>query len=271
MATTSPLSCHSNMLKFVAALVFVACATAVPAVDRIDPRIDVNGDWRVVGGSNAPGGAFPTIVSVRSSAGAHFCGGTILNSVNILTAAHCIIGRSTANTGILAGTNTLNSGGTTRGSSRLILHGSYNQNTLANDIAVIRLSSALAMGGNVAQVSLSTANTGAVAAVLAGWGRISSNGGIPNNLQQLSTQTLTHAQCQQSWGSQVTTLQICALIGSGRGACNGDSGGPLYQSSNGAQLGVVSFGRAGGCAIGWPDVYARVSSYVNWIISAVNS
>ncbi|KRT85575.1 Trypsin, partial [Oryctes borbonicus] len=234
-------------------------------------RIDVNGDWRVVGGTNAPAGAFPNIVSVRSAGGAHFCGGSILNSVNILTAAHCIIGRTTANTGVLAGTNTLNSGGITRGSSRLILHGSYNPNTLANDIAVIRLGTALAMGGNVQQVSLNTANTGAVAAILAGWGRTATNSGIPNNLQQLNTQTLTHAQCQQSWGGSVSTLQICAFIGSGRGACNGDSGGPLYQSSNRAQLGVVSFGRAGGCAIGWPDVYARVSSYINWIVSAVNS
>ncbi|KAI4469683.1 chymotrypsin-related [Holotrichia oblita] len=259
------------MLKFVVVLALIACAVAVPAVDRVDPRIDINGDWRVVGGSNAPAGAHPFIVSVRSAGGAHFCGGSILNSVNILTAAHCIIGRSTANTGVLAGTNTLNSGGQTRGSTRLILHGSYNPSTLANDIAVIRLGTGLAMGGNTAQVSLNTANTGAVAAILIGWGRTCTNCGIPNALQQLATNTITHAQCQSSWGGSVTTLQICAFIRSGAGACNGDSGGPLVQTSNRAQLGVVSFGRAGGCAIGFPDVYARVSSYINWITSAVNS
>ncbi|GJQ72122.1 hypothetical protein Trydic_g3217 [Trypoxylus dichotomus] len=259
------------MLKFVLVLALIVCAAAVPAVDRIDTRIDVNGNWRVVGGTNAPAGAFPSIVSLRSAGGAHFCGGTILNSVNILTAAHCIIGRSTGNTGILAGTNTLNSGGVTRGSSILFIHASYNQNTLANDIGVVRLGTALPIGGNVQQVSLNTAGTGAVAAILVGWGRTATNSGIPNNLQQLNTQTLTHAQCQSSWGSSVTTLQICAFIASGQGACNGDSGGPLYQNSNRAQLGIVSFGRAGGCAIGWPDVYVRVSSYINWIVSAVNA
>ncbi|KAI4469708.1 chymotrypsin-related [Holotrichia oblita] len=260
------------MLRLIAILALAAYVTAdVPAVDSVDPRIDVNGNWRVVGGSNAPAGAHPFIVSVRSAAGAHFCGGSILNSVNILTAAHCIIGRSTANTGVLAGTNTLNSGGITRGSGRLIVHASYNPNTIANDIAVIRLSTALAMGGNVAQVSLNTANTGAVASILIGWGRTCTNCGIPNNLQQLNTQTITHAACQQRWGSLVTTLQICALTQTGQGSCNGDSGGPLVQTSNRAQLGVVSFGHASGCAVGWPDVYARVSSYINWITSAVNS
>lgn len=171
----------------------------------------------------------------------------------------------------MAGTNTLNAGGQVRGSSRLILHASYNPSTLANDIAVIRLGTALPIGGAIAQVSLNTAGTGAVAAILIGWGRTATNSGIPNNLQQLNTQTLTHAACQSSWGTSVTTLQICAFSQIGQGACNGDSGGPLVQTSNRAQLGVVSFGRAGGCAIGWPDVYARVSSYVNWIVSAVNS
>nr|AXF35735.1 serine protease 3 [Holotrichia oblita] len=259
------------MLKYVVLLALVAYSAAGPAFDTNDPRIDIDGDWRVVGGSNAPAGAYPFIVSLRSSGGAHFCGGSILNSVNILTAAHCIIGRSTANTGVLAGTNTLNSGGITRGSSRLILHASYNPSTLANDIGVVRLSSALAMSGLVAQAGLNVGNTGAVNSILIGWGRTATNSGIPNNLQHLNTQTLTHAQCQQSWGGSVSTLQICALTRAGQGACNGDSGGPLIQTSNRAQLGVVSFGRAGGCAIGWPDVYARVSSYINWINSAVNS
>nr|AXF35734.1 serine protease 4 [Holotrichia oblita] len=260
------------MLKFACLLFFVAATVALPAAN-IDEQvvIDPDGDWRIVGGSNAPAGAFPFTVSLRSSGGAHFCGGSILNSWNILTAAHCLVGRSTANTVTLAGTNTLNSGGITRGSSRLIIHGSYNSQTIANDVAVVRLSSALAMSGLVQQISLNTGNTGAVACILSGWGRTSTGGSIPNNLQQLALNTLTHAQCQSSWGSLVTQSQICAVIGAGRGACQGDSGGPLIQTSNRAQLGITSFIRAGGCAQGFPDVYARVSSFISWIQSAVAS
>lgn len=42
----------------------------------------------------------------------------------------------------------------------------------------------------------------------------------------------------------------------------GDSGSPLVV--NGTQVGIVSFGRP--CAIGYPDVYTRVSSFISWII-----
>ncbi|GJQ80527.1 hypothetical protein Trydic_g12418 [Trypoxylus dichotomus] len=257
------------MLNFGALLLLVAAAAAVPA-PQIDPRIDVFGDWRVVGGTNAPGGEYPSMVSLRSSGNAHFCGGTILNSLNILTAAHCIVGRSAGNTITVAGTNLLNSGGTSRATALLLVHANYNSQTIANDIAVVRVSQALGFTTLIQQVSLNTANTGAVAAILVGWGRTSTNGPLPNNLQHLATQTITHAACVSSWGSLVSQLQICAVIGAGQGACNGDSGGPLFQTSNRAQLGIASFIRAGGCAQGFPDVYVRVSSYISWIQSAVN-
>lgn len=180
--------------------------------------------------------------------------------------------RTIANTVAVAGTHLLNSGGQSRVSSRLIIHANYNTNTLANDIAVVRLGTGLAMGGLTQQVSLNTANVGAVAAILAGWGRLATNAGIPNNLQQLNTQAITNAACQSSWGTTlVTSLHICTFTQVGQGSCQGDSGGPLFQSSNRAQIGVVSFGHASGCAVGWPDVYARVNSYIAWITSAVNS
>lgn len=43
----------------------------------------------------------------------------------------------------------------------------------------------------------------------------------------------------------------------------GDSGGPLIHDD--VQIGVVSFGQP--CAVGKPDVYTRVSSFVSWIDS----
>ncbi|KAI4469685.1 chymotrypsin-related [Holotrichia oblita] len=121
------------------------------------------------------------------------------------------------------------------------------------------------------KVSLNTGDTGALSAILIGWGRVSTNGAVPNNLQELSTNTITHATCRSSWGSSVSSNQICAVLRSGQGACNGDSGGPLIQASSGAQLGVTSFMLTGGCAQGFPDVYARVSSYTSWISDAINS
>jgi len=49
---------------------------------------------QIVGGSEAPKGAYPYIVSLRwgfsASSATHFCAGSILNENYILTAAHCI-------------------------------------------------------------------------------------------------------------------------------------------------------------------------------------
>lgn len=176
---------------------------------------------------------------------------------------------SASNVYAVVGTNTLASGGSSHQASRLTVHASYDDNAIVNDIGVIRLSSALTYSSSVAQVSLNTATTGAAAAILIGWGRLSAGGSIPNNLQELYTNTITVAQCQSTWGSSVNSNQICAFTRAGQGACNGDSGGPLVLASNQAQVGIVSYGYP--CALGFPDVYARVSSYISWINSAVAS
>nr|ABZ04015.1 serine protease 7 [Costelytra zealandica] len=257
------------MYKVAVLLALVAITNAFPRIPTVDSRIGINDNWRVVGGSDAGIGQYPFIVSLRSSANSHFCGATIINTGNLLTAAHCIVSRSTANTFVVAGTNTLNSGGITYSTSRLMVHGNYNSDTFANDVAVIKLASPLSLSSTVARVGLNTATTGAVASIIIGWGRTTANGATPNNLQHLNANTITHAQCQTSWGSSVTDSQICTLSTVGKGACNGDSGGPLVRNDNKAQLGIVSLGFS--CAEGFPDVFTRVSSYITWINGAVAS
>jgi secreted trypsin-like serine protease len=49
----------------------------------------------------------------------------------------------------------------------------------------------------------------------------------------------------------------------------GDSGGPLVFPVDGVynQVGIVSFGAADGCELGYPAAFTRVSSYLSWIES----
>jgi len=54
------------------------------------PVEETSNNTRIVGGSTAASGEFPWIVSLRTSY--HFCGGSILNTKYIVTAAHCLQG-----------------------------------------------------------------------------------------------------------------------------------------------------------------------------------
>lgn len=61
----------------------------------------------------------------------------------------------------------------------------------------------------------------------------------------------------------VTNSSICALLAKGQGVCFGDSGSPLV--ARGKLIGIVSWGIP--CAMGFPDVYTRISFFLDWILS----
>ncbi|XP_077293172.1 chymotrypsin-2-like [Arctopsyche grandis] len=221
-------------------------------------------DWRIVGGSTAANGAAPYQVSLRSASNAHFCGGTIITSRTILTAAHCLVGRSTANTLVVVGTNTLNSGGTRYASSALRIHASYNQNSLANDIALVIVSSTIVTSTTVRAVPPGSGIVGdGVTVTLTGWGTTSYPGNTPNSLQIINLRSITVASCRSALSSvgSVFETNLCTFTRAGEGACHGDSGGPLV--AGGSVVGIVSWGSP--CARGLPDVFTRVSSYISWI------
>lgn len=61
----------------------------------------------------------------------------------------------------------------------------------------------------------------------------------------------------------IVDSKICAVSPDGIGTCNGDSGSSL--SREGVVYGLVSWGA--GCATALPDIYTRVFSFRDWIIS----
>ncbi|XP_055692145.1 trypsin alpha-3-like [Lutzomyia longipalpis] len=220
----------------------------------------------VVGGSTASVGQFPYQASLRSSANAHFCGGILANNRWVVSAAHCTVGRTLANTRIILGAHSRTTGGTNFATGRIVNHPSYNSNTIANDVSVLQTSANIGFTNVIQPIALGSANVGGgVTAVLSGWGLTSSPGSLAANLQFLHKQTMTNANCQGRVGGNGNLIfahKICAGGVTGQGACSGDSGGPL--AAGGSAIGIVSWGIP--CARGFADVYDRVSSHRNWII-----
>lgn len=83
-------------------------------------------------------------------------------------------------------------------------------------------------------------------------------------------------QCEKAYETQphivIKETQICAGGEHEKGACLGDSGGPLQVASyvNGeiryVQQGVVSYGPKYCGLDGIPGVYTKVAYYMDWIL-----
>lgn len=220
----------------------------------------------IVGGTVSASGAIPWIVSVRQSS--HFCGGAIYNAHTVITAAHCVVGRSPSSIQIRYNSLTHGSGGTLVSVSEIRVHPSYSSSTLDNDIAVLRLASALTLGQTQAQAVAMPAQGSDPAAgtsvIAAGWGTTSSGGSLSAQLMQVTLPIVARATAQADYGtSSITNNMIAAgLPQGGKDACQGDSGGPLTAA--GVLVGITSWGR--GCAqANYPGIYTRVGNYVTWI------
>ncbi|XP_070504695.1 chymotrypsin-2-like [Chironomus tepperi] len=225
---------------------------------------------RIVGGAPAVDGQFPYQISLRSfPALGHFCGGSIISEHWTLSAAHCTINRTPANTRIVTGTVLLNGGAAPvqREVSRIVNHPNYDSALIAQDVCVVRVTVPFVWTQNVQPIRVGSEFIGGgVTAIVSGWGGTTVNGGAaPNNLQWIAKQTITNADCRVRMGTAnerfVIDSKICTFTQAGQGICQGDSGGPLTAA--GSVIGIVSWNIP--CARGFPDGFDRVSHWHSWI------
>ncbi|XP_061587086.1 serine protease 56 [Cololabis saira] len=230
---------------------------------------------RIVGGSPAPLGSWPWLVNLQLDGGL-MCGGVLVDSSWVVTAAHCFAGsRSesywTAVVGEFDITKTDPDEQVLK-VNRIIPHPKFNPKTFNNDIALVELTSPVVLSEHVTPVCLpsdSDPPTGSPCLV-AGWGSLYEDGPSADVVMEAKVPLLPQSTCKSALGKElVTNTMLCAgYLSGGVDSCQGDSGGPLiYQDriSGRFQLyGITSWGD--GCGEkGKPGVYTRVSAFSDWI------
>lgn len=243
---------------------------------------------RIVGGAESSNDSeYPWVVSLKYN-GSHFCGATLINEQWVLTAAHCVIEQSSNDNNFTAtvGEYDLSSSPETASSSieKIITHPDYNETTFDNDIALIKLSSAVSKETITLLSSLETAQSIEVdttQSTAIGWGSTvgyaigdDPKAEYPDILNVVSIPLLSSEMCKTIM-PMITDNMVCAadIVNGGLDSCQGDSGGPLLVESTSEgetqQIGVVSFGQ--GCAAqGTAGVYTKVANYQTWIDETLN-
>ncbi|XP_040217616.1 trypsin-like isoform X1 [Rana temporaria] len=221
-------------------------------------------DDKIVGGYTCGAYSQPWQVSLNS--GYHFCGGSLINSLWVVSAAHCYqssmqVRLGEHNIAVNEGTEQFIN------SAKVIRNAAYNSRTLDNDIMLVKLASPATLNSYVKSVPLPGGCAAAgTNCVISGWGNTLSSGtSMPNLLQCVNAPILTSAQCSNAYPGEITGNMICVgYLEGGKDSCQGDSGGPVV--CNGQLQGIVSWGY--GCALrNYPGVYTKVCNYNSWIAS----
>ncbi|XP_018802275.1 PREDICTED: serine proteases 1/2-like [Bactrocera latifrons] len=256
-----------------------ATAYASPVLFQRQLEVPVLADelgGRITNGQTASEGQFPYQVGLSlkfSALSSDWCGGSLIGSQWVLTAAHCTDGAQSVTVYLGATVRTSPEVQITVSSSNIIIHSGWNPNTLKNDISLIRIS-AVTYSSRIQPVSLpaissSYSNYVGATAVASGWGLISDSAtSVTSNLQYAYVPVVPNSVCSNVYGSSfVTSSNICISTTGGISTCSSDSGGPLVDTASGIQIGLTSFGAADGCTKGYPAAFTRVTSYLDWIKS----
>uniref|UniRef100_A0A182N994 Phenoloxidase-activating factor 2 n=1 Tax=Anopheles dirus TaxID=7168 RepID=A0A182N994_9DIPT len=214
----------------------------------------------------------------------YVCGGTLIDNLYIITAAHCVKTYNGFDLRVRLGEWDVNHDVEfypyiERDVISVQVHPEYYAGTLDNDLAILKMDRPvdLTSAPHIAPACLPDKFTdfSGQRCWTTGWGKdaFGDYGKYQNILKEVDVPIVNHFQCQNQlrqtrlgYSYNLNQGFLCAGGEEGKDACKGDGGGPLVCERNGVWqvVGVVSWGIGCGQA-NVPGVYVKVAHYLDWI------
>jgi len=245
---------------------------------------------RVVGGDDATPGEWCWQVALINSLNQYLCGGALIGTQWVVTAAHCVTNIVRAGDAIYVrvGDHDLTQkfgspGAQTLRVATTYIHHNHNSQTLDNDIAILKLHGEADLKRGVCLICLparDAVQSAGSRCIVTGYGYMGETGPIPLRVREAQIPVVNDNECVRKINAVTEKIFIlpassfCAGGEEGHDACQGDGGGPLVCEDEGYYelTGLVSWGF--GCGRkDVPGVYVKISSFIGWInqIISVNN
>ncbi|XP_074845261.1 serine protease 55-like [Carettochelys insculpta] len=227
---------------------------------------------KTVGDAGATSGEVPWQVSIQTKE-KHFCGGSIISSWWILSAAHCFTKELPPDLYVAFEAVDQESHQVEKKKlDRLILHERFNSSSMDNDIALILLDSPLEFSEQKVPICMPFIHDLQTwkDCWVAGWGASAAGDKrkLTNMLKKMPMKLISSKRCSE-WIPELTVNMLCAgPVEDRRDTCQRDSGGPLVCTYGNIKrwfaVGIVSRGE--GCRKEWhPRMYTFIFNYLEWI------
>lgn len=229
-----------------------------------------------------------------------FCGGALINTKYVLTAAHCIyeereneLNRISVRLGEHRISQSTDCSATINNTCnqpvdimvvQKILHHNYHPQSLHNDIGLLKLARAVEYNSFVRPIclphmtNLHFFDAQNVTFELTGWGKTSNEDTELSDVKHIiRLDGVNNSYCNSQYQSlkppkSITEKQICAGGNGVVDSCRGDSGSPLVgyavDTTNMGYYyiaGLSSYGLGKCGTVGWPAVYTKIWPYLDWI------
>ncbi|NWX34716.1 CATG protein, partial [Notiomystis cincta] len=224
---------------------------------------------RIIGGQEVKPHSRPYMAYLKIENGSQrsYCGGFLISSGAVLSAAHCVDKEGTLNITVVLGAHNRRDQELSQQKfypACWVTHPKYSRSGFRNDIVLLQLKPKARINKDVKVISFARSNEAVragTACMVAGWGWTSRSGQNTDVMREVELKVQDGLMCEQEFPKFQNRSMICAGDAQRRKATyHGDSGGPLI--CNQKAHGIVSHGHK--CQI-FPEVFTRISYFEPWI------